>query len=562
MFPKQAWIFGLSLIGVVVVLGCGGGLPSKGRLKTMLAEAASTTETDLSAAEEFGYWSEVENQSLTVVFAGTRPSEAPCAWESELPESAEPSIIESLGVQWTIGELQRCLTRPESERRGRVRFDAGSGDRIEERRASLLCEEFITGVEISADGDVAHGVVAFDRPGCFRGEVPFSMSRGDEGWDISSFDLLDSGWKVERRDGGVWRPRRMQGPPSLPNLDYVERYVHVDLLLDPDGYTRIRLNTQPAVFEDLLPSVAGQVVYLRTDSDLAGGQFSSTIESLAHADPPVLAVFLQPQRMLDMCRLLGIAQTPMQALLSRSSLAGPSIQVARTRLPREAIALCVGSKGTTMRLSGAAQIQVDKSPRDAVLIAMEEVSCRPSLPVLISVEPAVTFSQVDTALDLAAQSQTGSIFLRTSRHRGVLFERRDRARPEPRPPMVRRTPKSGRANESRKQEAAAASPHSPVPGEPYRFIVGGEISEPVKIDGPSPIYPDAAKRARIQGVVVLEAVIGTDGLVQDLNALRPLPLGLTEAAEDAVRRSRYKPATLRGEPVPVKYIIPVRFNLQ
>ena len=92
--------------------------------------------------------------------------------------------------------------------------------------------------------------------------------------------------------------------------------------------------------------------------------------------------------------------------------------------------------------------------------------------------------------------------------------------------------------------------------------MGGAISEPVKIDGPSPIYPDAAKRARIQGVVVLEAVIGTDGLVQDLKALRPLPLGLTEAAEDAVRRSRYKPATLRGEPVPVKYIIPVRFNLQ
>ena len=92
--------------------------------------------------------------------------------------------------------------------------------------------------------------------------------------------------------------------------------------------------------------------------------------------------------------------------------------------------------------------------------------------------------------------------------------------------------------------------------------MGGTITEPVKIGGPSPIYPDAAIRARIQGVVVLEAVIETDGSVHDLKALRPLPLGLTEAAEDAVKKWRYQPATLEGKPVPVKYIVTVRFNLQ
>jgi len=354
----------------------------------------------------------------------------------------------------------------------------------------------------------------------------------------------------------------MHEPPSIPNLNHFERYIHVDLLPDPNGGARIKLNAQPAVVEDLLPSVAGQVVYLRINGDVPGGQFSSTIESLAHSDPPALAIFLQPQRMLDMCGWLGFTQTPMQALLSRNSLAGPAIQVPRTRLQRDVIALCVGSNGTTMSLPDAVQIQVDDSLRDAVLIAMEEVSCRPSLPVVISVEPEAPFSAVDWALDLAARSQTRSIFLRTTQHRGMVFERRDRVRPEPRPPVVGMAPTSRRIDNRREQEVAVAPPPSPAPREPFRFVVGGTITEPVKIGGPSPIYPDAAKRARIQGVVVLEAVIGTDGSVHDLKALRPLPLGLTEAAEDAVTRWRYQPATLEGEPVAVKYIITVRFNLQ
>ncbi len=562
MIHRRVRLFGLVLATVVLASGCGRGLPSKGRLKTMVAEAASTTGADLLVVEEHGSWAEIDNQTLTVLFAGTRPAEAPCGWESELPEAEEAPIIESLGGQWTIHELQRCLAPPEGEGDVRVRSGSRGGERAEDDRASLLWREFITGVEISAEGDVAHGDLAFDRPGCFRGQVPFSMSRGDDGWEIASFGLLDAGWKVERSDGGVWRARRMHEFPSIPNLDHIERYVHVDLLPGPIGGVRIKLNAQPAVVGDLLQSVAGQVVYLRIDGGVAGGQFSSTVESLAHADPPALAVFLQPQRMLDMCGLLGFTQTPMQALLSRNSLAGPSIQVSRTRLPREAIALCIGPKGTTMRLPDAVQVRVDDSLRDAVLIAMEEVSCRPSLPVVISVEPEAPFSAVDFALDLAARSQTRSIYLRTAQHRGMVFERRDRVRPEPRPPVVGRAPTSRRIDNRREQEAAVAPPPSPAPGEPYRFIVGGAITEPLKIDGPAPIYPDAAKRARIQGVVVLEAVIETDGSVHDLKALRPLPLGLTEAAEDAVKKWRYQPATLEGKPVPVKYIVTVRFNLQ
>jgi protein TonB len=106
------------------------------------------------------------------------------------------------------------------------------------------------------------------------------------------------------------------------------------------------------------------------------------------------------------------------------------------------------------------------------------------------------------------------------------------------------------------------APPPPEPEGPVRFVVGGNITEPEKLSGPNPIYPEAARRARIQGVVVLECTIGKDGTVTEAKVLRGLPLGLTEAAQDAVRKWRFKASTLKGKPVEVLYILTVRFNLQ
>ena len=106
------------------------------------------------------------------------------------------------------------------------------------------------------------------------------------------------------------------------------------------------------------------------------------------------------------------------------------------------------------------------------------------------------------------------------------------------------------------------APPPPEPEGPIRFVVGGKITEPVKLSGPNPLYPEAARRARIQGVVVLECIIGKTGVVQDVKVLRGLPLGLTESATDAVKKWRFEPSTLNGKPVEVLYILTVRFNLQ
>ncbi len=106
------------------------------------------------------------------------------------------------------------------------------------------------------------------------------------------------------------------------------------------------------------------------------------------------------------------------------------------------------------------------------------------------------------------------------------------------------------------------APPAPEPEGPVRFVVGGNITEPERLSGPNPLYPEAARRARIQGVVVLECTIGKSGKVTNVNVLRGLPLGLTEAAESAVKKWTFKASTLNGKPVEVLYILTVRFNLQ
>lgn len=105
-----------------------------------------------------------------------------------------------------------------------------------------------------------------------------------------------------------------------------------------------------------------------------------------------------------------------------------------------------------------------------------------------------------------------------------------------------------------------APPPAPEPDRP--LPVGGEVTPPVRISGPEPVYTEMARRARIQGTVIIRATVDRDGRVTDLKVLRALPLGLTESAVTAVRQWRFEPGTLRGKPVPVLYALTVHFGLQ
>lgn len=75
-----------------------------------------------------------------------------------------------------------------------------------------------------------------------------------------------------------------------------------------------------------------------------------------------------------------------------------------------------------------------------------------------------------------------------------------------------------------------------------------------------PAYPPLARAARIQGSVVLQAIISKTGTIQNLQALSGHPM-LVPSALDAVRQWRYRPYFLNGEPVEVETQITVNFIL-
>jgi protein TonB len=90
--------------------------------------------------------------------------------------------------------------------------------------------------------------------------------------------------------------------------------------------------------------------------------------------------------------------------------------------------------------------------------------------------------------------------------------------------------------------------------------VGGNIPPPTKTNNVSPDYPEIAKVARVQGVVILETTIDEQGRVANARVLRSIPL-LDQAALDAVRLWQFTPTLLNGSPVPVIMTVTVQFTL-
>jgi protein TonB len=86
------------------------------------------------------------------------------------------------------------------------------------------------------------------------------------------------------------------------------------------------------------------------------------------------------------------------------------------------------------------------------------------------------------------------------------------------------------------------------------------VQAPRKIENVPPVYPHGARLARIEGIVILEVVIGIDGRVTSSRVLRSVPM-LDQAALDAVRQWVYTPALLNGTAVPVIMTVTVNFTL-
>jgi TonB family protein len=91
---------------------------------------------------------------------------------------------------------------------------------------------------------------------------------------------------------------------------------------------------------------------------------------------------------------------------------------------------------------------------------------------------------------------------------------------------------------------------------------GGNVAEPRLVYRVEPAYPEIARKARIEGVVILQAIIGKAGNVEDLHLVKSANVLLDAAALEAVSRWRYRPATLAGFAVRVYLTVTVEFRLR
>jgi|GEM_PF-1599351 len=103
----------------------------------------------------------------------------------------------------------------------------------------------------------------------------------------------------------------------------------------------------------------------------------------------------------------------------------------------------------------------------------------------------------------------------------------------------------------RKEQAPTVSP----------IRVGDSIPAPRKLVDAAPEYPEVAKSAGVQGAVILDAVIGTDGKVQDVRVIKSIPL-LDQAAIETVRKWVFEPTIINGVAVPVITTVTVTFKLR
>ena len=91
--------------------------------------------------------------------------------------------------------------------------------------------------------------------------------------------------------------------------------------------------------------------------------------------------------------------------------------------------------------------------------------------------------------------------------------------------------------------------------------VGGAVSAPTLAYQVSPQYTDQAKKAKLNGIVLLNLVVDAQGLPQNVRVVRGVGMGLDEKAIEAVKQYKFKPAMENGEPVPVQLNMEVNFKI-
>jgi len=340
------------------------------------------------------------------------------------------------------------------------------------------------------------------------------------------------------------RMRRDELPPAVttsapdPGIDFaaVERrrttQIETHLRVARAAFDRGDLLQAAASCEDVLMLDANQTAALELLRQIRRLQTRGTAEKLSTSNPavqPAVRSVVQPE-------IPAAIDLPAQS--DDAPAAWARLRNWRPRLKVSVPALVVAS-GTIRLLMWAYQAEVRPTPVHTS--PQSQVASAPPRPTEAPALSAALPPATAAPLPGSGASQPSSI------GNSAAAPPSSATRPAP--------PQRGSAT------PRATPPPSPSPPPPAPVRVGGQIAPPRRTKDVQPAYPAAAQAARIQGVVILEATIGTTGKVQDARVLRSIPM-LDEAALDAVKQWEYTPTLLNGVPVPVIMTVTVNFALK
>ncbi len=112
---------------------------------------------------------------------------------------------------------------------------------------------------------------------------------------------------------------------------------------------------------------------------------------------------------------------------------------------------------------------------------------------------------------------------------------------------------------ARRVSARAASPRAPACGSTE---LGGNLKPPMKLRDVRPRYRQALVDANVEGIVLLQARIGVDGKVQEVEVVSPVNADLEDEAIAAVSQWEFSPTYLNCEPIEVRMFVTVSFKIE
>jgi TonB family protein len=208
--------------------------------------------------------------------------------------------------------------------------------------------------------------------------------------------------------------------------------------------------------------------------------------------------------------------------------------------------------------SSGARISAASAP--SVTVNTSSTSARSSKPVPAPSEPAAAVDQPTATVNQPAAASASPNMLATTMNAHPVSSQR--AVEQNDAPALDSAPgaTSQPADLPGVGSASVAAPPPPEPSSEGPVQVGGTVKEPKLISSVPVMYPSVAKNAHVQGDVVVDTQIDKNGNVARMKVTSG-PMMLRQAALDAVRKWKYEPSTLDGQPVTVEMLVTVKFRL-